>query len=214
MEFALSSLPFADRPPHLRPVPPPKPRTTFGQLIFHTPLNHQTLIDREYEEGNLRQVEMKAEPDYIDGRLDQVVRNRMNMFSKEGREIPDTTHTINPPLIRPTHYAYTPYTQNTYWISHAPADSSIAPEKSEEFQTSFLATPFTSLDHERRSQHIQSKYDALRANDAAFKERVKAMNIASEVGHERTLQNLRDQDAAYQRALEIRNRIENPYRFG
>jgi hypothetical protein len=183
-------------------------------VIFHTPLNHQTFVDREYEEGNLRQVEMKAEPNYIDGRLDQGVRNRMNMFSKEGREIPDSTHTIIPPLIRPTHFAYTPYTQNTYWISHPPADSSLAPEKSEEFKTSFLATPFTSFDHERRARHIQSKYDALRANDAAFHERVNAMNTAWQVGRERTLQNIRDQEAAYQKALAIRNRIENPYRFG
>jgi hypothetical protein len=213
IELALSGLPFAKRPVRMRPVPAPKPRTTFGQLIFHTPLNQQMQPDRQHEEGNLRPVEMKAEPAYVDGRLDQVDRNRLNMFSKYGDPIDDPTKAINPTLTRGTRHAYTPYSHSTYWISHAPSESSLAPLKSEAYLTSFLATPFTELDHRRRASHFQSKYDALRANDEAFRSRVKALNVAAHVGHNRTLQNLRDQGAAYLKALEVRNRIENPYRF-
>jgi hypothetical protein len=213
IELALNGLPFAKRPARMRPVPAPSPHTTFGQVIFHSPLNQQMQPDRQHQEGNLRQVEMKADPDYVDGRLDQVDRNRLNMFSEYGAAIDDPTDTINPPITRGTRHAYTPYSYSTYWISHAPADSSLAPLKSEAYLTSFLATPFTEMDHRRRASHIQSKYDALRANDDAFRARVKGLNIAAHVGHERTVQNLRDQEAAYVKALEVRNRIENPYRF-
>jgi hypothetical protein len=170
--------------------------------------------DRAHEEGRLRQVEMKTDPECVDGRLDQVTRNRLNMFEAEGAPIPDPTQTANRPLIRATRHAFTPYSYSTHWITHPPADSSLAPLPSEAYQTSFLATPFTAIDHEQSASHIRSKYDALRANGAAFRAKVKALNIGAQIGRERMLQNLRDQEAAYVDALKVRERIENPYRFG
>jgi hypothetical protein len=182
-------------------------------VIFHTPLNGQMLADRDYQEGNLRQVEMKANPDYIDGRLDQGVRNRMNLFTREGAAIADLTRTINPPLVRATHHGFTPYSYSTYWITHPPEDSALAPLKSEAYQTSFLAAPYTELDRQQRANHIQSKYDSLRTNAAGFRARVDSLSAGSKESHEKTLQNLRDQEAAYLKALEARHRIEKIYCF-
>jgi hypothetical protein len=151
---------------------------------------------------------MKAEPRYVDGRLDQVDRNRMNMFAEQGEPLPHLTRTTAPLPYRATKHGMTPYSYSTYWISHPPEESSLVPSRSDTWRTSFLATPFTALDHQRRAAHIQSRYSALRYHDTYLRSRAQQMDEAVRIGHERTLQNLRDQEKVYHDALETRRRIE------
>jgi hypothetical protein len=102
----------------------------------------------------------------------------------------------------------TPYSYSTYWISHPPQDSSLVPGRSDTWTTSFLATPFTAIDHQRNTVHLHSRYSALRYHDTSLRARAERMDEAVRIGHEWTLQNLRDQEKVYNDALETRRRIE------
>jgi hypothetical protein len=204
----MDDLPFAKRPPRIRSCPAPSPHKPFDPVIFHSPVNKQVLVDRGYQQGNLRQVVMKAESRYVDGRVDQVDRNRMNMFDQEGEPLPQLTQTTAPLPYRATKHGMTPYSYSTYWLSHPPEGSSLAPSRSETWKTSFLAAPFTTLDHQLRAAHVQSRYSALRYHDTFLRTKAEQMDEAARIGHERALQNLRDQEKVYNDALQARRRIK------
>jgi hypothetical protein len=171
------------------------------------------LSDRQYQEGDLRQIEMKAWTRYVDGRLDQAVRNRMNMFEELGSPIPNATRTAPPPAERPTRHCHTPYAYSTRWITHAPENSSLAPEPGTEYGTSYLTAPNSERDHVRRSKHTESKYAALRWNERNFHHIVRKADATIRKIDEKNLRDIRAQRIAHAASLEERHKREHYYFF-
>jgi hypothetical protein len=169
--------------------------------------------DRQYQEGDLRQIEMKAWTRYVDGRLDQVVRNRMNMFEELGLPIPHLARTNPPPIERPTRHCHTPYAYSTRWITHPPEDSALAPEPENEYATSYLTTPNADRDHIRREKHTESKYAALRWNERQFHHTVRKADATIKKIDEKNLRDIRAQRKGHAASLEERHKREHYYFF-
>jgi hypothetical protein len=207
-------LPFPKRdPPLVHPCPERDPPKPFDQVIFHIPVNRQMIHDRDYQEGALKQIEMKTKQRNIDGRLDQCIRNRMNMFRQNGFPILDPTTSRRPALDRATRHCNTPYGYSTRWISHPPTDSAMAPIPEEIGKTSYLATPNADNDHIKVAQHTESKYNALRWNERKFRETVARADRTIVQVHEKNMRDIRAQRAAHLTALDERHKLEHYHFF-
>ncbi|OHT12458.1 hypothetical protein TRFO_17739 [Tritrichomonas foetus] len=205
-------LPYAKRETRVRPGPPPTPYHMFDQINFHKPLNKQQSETHYSQEGHFRQVEMKASVRAIDGRLDEVERNRMNMFNEANvvRE-----RTIKQPTSpnRPTRHGMTPYSYSTLWINHPPENTSLSPLKSEAYLTSFLATPNSVMDKSNRAKSSMSKYESIRFNDEKFHSFIEDVDKTIQARHQRNMDDIRLQRGKYQEALEARQRLEKIHYF-
>lgn len=180
---------------------------TFGQIVFHSPLNRQNITNREYQEGNVQQVRMKTFVRAIDSRVDKVERNRQNFFSQQQSN--NTFQTKTPPLLNSaTRHGKTPYDYCTSWIDHPDENTSLSPAKSELYFTSFLQAPNTTADFDRRSKSSLSRYEAIRLNQAHFKDYVDQIDEKIASTHNKNMEDIRAQRKLHLEALEIRNKIE------
>jgi hypothetical protein len=168
------------------------------------------MSDRLHQEGTLKPAEMKANTRYVDGRLDQVTRNRRNMFSDLGKPIPDTTRVVAPPFERPTKHGRTPYTYDTAWITHPDSDSLLAapPDAMMPVSQADWTSQMVSKGHKERSRHVDSVCNALRYNDGKFHERVEQIDLEIQTSRELNWKDIRAQRAAHSKALDVRRRIE------
>lgn len=200
-----SELPFAKKESQVRPCVTPTSCKMFGQIVFHSPLNKQNIGGRDFQEGNLRQVQMKASVRAIDGRVGKVERNRLNMF-RDANISP--SFTAPPVLETATRHGKTPYTYNTSWIDHPPENTSLHPNKSEKYFTSFLSTPNANADSERRARSTLSKYEAIRYNQEHFRQYVNQIDDTIAATQNKNIEDIRAQRKNHLEALEARNRIE------
>jgi hypothetical protein len=153
---------------------------------------------------------MKAYPRYVDGRLDQVARNRMNMFADLGFPIPDSTVTVAPPPERPTKHGRTPYTYSTAWISHPDAGSGLESDEMTmrpQTQTGWV-DKMVATGHEDKSRHINSVYNAIRYHETKYDDLVTKTDSEIKAARELNWSDIRAQRAAHLKALEIRQRLE------
>lgn len=204
----MDSLPFAKRPARTRPMPPASPHQTFDQVIYHTPINKQSISDRNYQEGSLRQVEMKTPVRTIDGRSSQAARNRENMFSVEGIPCVELTRTKSPALNRSTRHGFTPYNYSTYWMTHPTTGTSLSPVKNETYKTSFLSTDIAIQDKEARAKIRQSRCDSRKFNEDRQMEYNNSCDQDIKKRYDRNILDVRMQREAYKQALDDRHKIE------
>ena len=204
----MDSLPFARRQARTRSIPEPAPRETFGQIRFHCPINKQTVPDRTYKQGTIHQTEMKAPIKAVDGRLDQLERNRMNMFSTFGTPTVELTRTQSPPLTRSTRHGMTPYSYSTYWLTHPPKDTSLSPNKCDYYQTSFLSTDVADRDKQARTSLQERRLETKRFSANRIGQEVQQWEEAARRKDETNIRDIRAQREAYHQALLERQKTE------
>lgn len=216
----MSDLPFGRRTREVRDCGPPKPRSVFDDVIFHTPLNQQCLTSRSIQTGSYRQRDIKSPVRRIDGRHDQVERNRENLlFSSPANEATfaplSARSAFSPPTARrlTTRHDYTPYSYDTEWISHPSADTSMAAPPSETFKTSFLATPVSDLDKSNKKLSTEQKYNYLRTNDQHFHDYVATIDGKLKSQDMNTIRSHRNQESDYFKSLDLRQQHEHIYIF-
>ena len=195
-------------PPRAHPSPRKGPPHPSPQMICHIPLNRQMTSDRQYRDGDPRPPEMKASARFVDGRLDPVVRNRMNMFSELGSPIRDSMRRKPPPVERPTRHTHAPHGYSTRWITQPPEDSPLAPEPGTQYATSYLAAPNSDQDLVRRNKHRESLEAAQRWNALRFDQTVRDADETIRRTDEKNLRDLRAQRKGWAAALERRNQRE------
>ena len=200
-------LPFAKREPRVRPSTQASPHRTFDQVMFHTPLNQQEITSRTSKEGFVKQVEMKMNVRNIDGRFDQVKRNRMNMFN-EANVVRDRTIKPPPPLERATRHGMTPYHYDTKWINHPPENTSLSPLKNEAYLTSFLEAPNSVYDKNKRAQTSHAKLTSIRNNENKFMSYVESIDNTIKNKDQQNINDIRRQRGRYQSMLEERQKLE------
>lgn len=204
----MDALPFARRQARTRAMPEPAPHHTFGQVMFHCPINKQMIPDRSYQQGTVHQMEMKAPIKTVDGRLDQLERNRMNMFSTFGEPTVELTQTQSPPLTRSTRHGMTPYSYSTYWLTHPPSDTSLSPQKCDYYQTSFLSTDVADRDKQARTALHERRLETKRYSASRIGREVEQWEEAVRRKDETNIRDIRAQRAAYQAALLERQKTE------
>lgn len=201
-----SDMPFAQKESKVRTTTPSSCKM-YGQIVFHSPLNRQNIPNREYQEGCVRQVHMKTFARTIDSRLNGVDRNRLKMLNQSNAT--QTFSIKTPQQVEPaTRHGKTPYTYNTAWIDHPPENTSLHPNKSESYITSFLSNSNATADLERRSKSALSKYEVIRNNEAHFQEYVNQIDEKIASVHNKNMEDIRAQRKMHLQALEARNRIE------
>lgn len=215
----MSDLPFSRRVREVRDCGPPKPRSVFDDVIFHTPLNQQTITSRSIQTGTYRARDIKSPVRRIDGRLDQVERNRENLLFSSPANVPyapqSARTTFSPPTTRrlTTRHDYTPYDYDTEWISHPSSDTSMAAPPSETFKTSFLATPVSDLDKSNKKLSNEQKFNYLRTSQQHFLDYVDTIDGKKKNQDLNTIKSHRNQESDYFKSLDLRQQHEHIYIF-
>ena len=215
----MADIPFSRQPRTPRDCGPPKPRGVLDEIILHTPLNQQMITSRSIQTGSYRQRDIKSPVRRIDGRLDQVERNRENLFFASAANAPYTAQsartTFSPPTTRrlTTRHDHTPYDYSTEWISHPNEDTSLAAPPSETFRTSYLATPVSDLDKSNKILSNEQKYNYLRTSQGHFLDLVSTIDSKKKNQDINTIRSHRNQESDYFKSLDLRQQHEHIYIF-
>ncbi|OHS96009.1 hypothetical protein TRFO_10180 [Tritrichomonas foetus] len=211
----MADLPFTRPARPIRDCGPPTARAPLGDLIFHTPLNTQVSTSRSIQTGTFRGPEVKSNMRRVDARLDQVERNRENLFFDSSlKDLPQTSQSarrsFSPPTAKrlTTRHDHTPYDYSTRWISHPDDNTSLYGAPSETFRTSYMATPCSDSDKINREKSINQKYAALRRNQEHFLGMVNSIDQKKKSINEMNTRNIRRQRADFLSTLSIRQEKE------
>lgn len=206
----MEDLPFAKREPRFRHQQSQWiTRGAFDPTIEESkPLNPQTITCREIQTGVNRKPGLKIQgARIIDGRVDQIVRNKQNLFFDSN--FPNYSPSRLPKTAPgATRHGYTPYSYNTTWISNPDPNTSIAPNKEEMFKTSYLDDPVNRLDKQEKKAYEESKYGMIRQRNKHIEDYVNDCDNDI-VRHRTDTQNrIRKNRADHLAALEIRHKRE------
>ena len=199
-------LPFNKRDPVVHPCGPPTDTGVFGPVDFHSPLNQAVYHPREVQTGNYRPLAMKVNVRAIDSRKSQIERNRENLFYDSINPVRIVPSLPKSPVCYDRH-SYTPHF-DTYWISHPPENTSLAPHKTETFFSMSMQAPHTTLDHETKNRIKNSKYAEIRANQKHFNDICESLENAAVARDKASVLGIQAERTQYQNALEARHRIE------
>lgn len=206
----MEDLPFAKREPRFRPQPSQWiTRGTFDPAIEESkPQNPQTVTTREVQGGIYRKPGLKIQGvRVVDGRVDQVIRNKQNIFFDSN--YPKYTQTKLPKTAPgATRHKCTPYTYNTTWISNPDPNTSLAPEKDELFKTSFLDDPVKRYDKKMRYAQEETRFEEIRQRNKHFEDYVNECDIDYKRHRTDTQDRIRKNRADHLAALELRHKRE------
>ena len=207
----MEDLPFAKREPRFKPQQSSwiMRNGAFDPAITEsTPQNHQMIQTREIILGNYRHPGIKNPgARVIDSRHDQFARNRQNIFF-------DSTFPDNPPTRLPrtapgaTRHGMTPYSYNTTWINHPDENTSLYPDKSEMYTTSFLTTDIATADKLNRTKKLEGRLDEKRQRTRHFEEYVAQCEQENLKRRTDTQARIRKNREDHLAALELRHQRE------
>ena len=207
----MDDLPYGRREPRFKPQPSSwitRNGAFESTIVESMPQNTQTIQTRDVMLGNYRHASLKTPTvRIVDSRTDQFARNKQNIFF-------DSTFPSNPPTRLPrtapgaTRHGMTPYSYNTTWISHADPNTSLAPEKQELYQTSFLQTPVANQDRINRTRHFETVMDVKRQRQEHFEKYVESCENENKQRRECTQERIRHNRNDYLAALELRRKKE------
>ena len=193
----------------VRDCGPSTPSPPLHAPIFHSPLNSQVSVSRSIQNGTFRGPDIKSPVRIVDGRVDQVERNRGNIFYDS---LPDasTRRSFSPPpgTRLTSRHEHTPYDYNTMWISQPDRNTSSYGAPNETFQTSYMKCPVSDQDKIRNSTIVSARYAALRHNQAHFLEYVDQCDQKKKSIVEMNTRNIRRQRADFMDTLNIRKEKE------
>lgn len=211
----MQDLPYAKREPRIRAqTAVTGMRGPFDPAIEQSvPQNQQMISTRRFQYGVNPSPRLKTNAQvYLDSRIDQLTRNRDNMFSDSTRPIVDLPRLPKTPTAT-TRHMHTPYSYNTTWIDHPDENTSLAPKKPEMFKTSFLNTPVADQDRIDRAKKTEMTYRWKNTREEQLQNYKDFCDMRINQRYTNTLERMRHDREDYNKALEIRRKREHIHYF-
>ncbi|EAY01360.1 hypothetical protein TVAG_339880 [Trichomonas vaginalis G3] len=211
----MQDLPFAKREPRIRAqTAVTGVRGPFDPAIEQSvPQNQQMISTRRFQYGIKRTPGLKCDsPRFLDSRVDQLARNRENIFF-------DSTHPKfdNPRLPQTptatTRHMHTPYTYNTSWIDHPSDNPAMLPRKTDLLKSTFLDTSIANEDKNERRQKLETTLKWKNTREEQLENYKKSCDDMVNKRYTNSLERIRQEREDYGVALEARRKREHIHYF-